>query len=99
MNQETKDPLPPSGPITWIASFARVVRSTWTAEVLWGFQVPLAVRQAAQNFANVLELWANQLASEQARNRRAKLKLVVDDLAHPGPECSCTNCMRNPDYL
>ena len=99
MNQETKIPPITSGPPAWIAAFAHVVRSTWTAEELWRFKVPLPVRQAAQNFGNVLELWANSLASEQARNRRAKLRLVVDDLAHPGPECECTNCMRNPDNL
>lgn len=94
----------PSYPIKFIRTFAAQVRHFWDQPQAFGWlAIPENVRTGARNFAAVLTLWADNLASEQARISRRKHLTLLDNpqksLAHPGPECECSPCMQNPDHL
>ena len=65
---------------------------------------PAKVHQLLEDTCMGLVLWQQQIQrdQEQARNRRIAQDLVDNpqkSLAHPGPECECSQCLRNGDYL
>ena len=103
MGDPVTQPIPAIAPRT-VRTFAATVRAAWDVPKVWGWlSAPEPVRQAARNFATALELWADFMVEEQAKNRRRKFLRLVDkpteNLAHPGPECECSACLRDPANL